>query len=336
MYKAGIIGAGFIGEFHARGYAALPNVELSLVVDRDLSSAQKLAGQYGGEAAADLEQMIASDVDLVSICTPTPSHMEIANALMGAGKHVLCEKPVARTLEQARSMIETAERSGVKLMVAHVSRYEVDHRKAWEILRRGEIGELRMAFHSITSTYPGWSTQDWLGDEIKSGGPILDLAIHSVDYMLWLFGSPVERVYALGAKQGRGPNHYALATLYFANGGLGLVETSWAHPPSAPLNCRVELAGSAGRVAWDYDRIDGMQTVIEGQGRRSYVLEGEDSFAAQIADFIHCIEHDLPSPVPGREGQEALRVCLAALQSLETGRCVEVQRAGEDRTNHDG
>jgi predicted dehydrogenase len=326
MYKAGIIGAGFIGEFHARGYSSLPNVKLAFVVDRDLTSAQKLAQHYQAEAATDVESLIGSDVDLVSICTPTPSHMQIANTLMQTGKHVLCEKPIARSLEQAQSMIETADRYNVKLMVAHVSRYEVDHRKAKEILDRGEIGELRMAFHSITSTYPGWSAQDWLGDETKSGGPILDLAIHSVDYMLWLFNSPVERVYALGSKPGSGRNHYALATLYFANGGLGLVETSWAHPPSAPLACKVELAGSSGWIAWDYDGIEGMHTIIEGQGRRSYVLEGENSFAAEIADFIHCIADDLPSPVPGSEAKEALRVCLAASESIGSGRCVEVHR----------
>jgi predicted dehydrogenase len=327
MYKVGIIGAGYIGEFHARGYSCLPNVKLAMVVDRNLANAQKLARQYQAEAAADLKSLIDSDVDVVSICTPTPSHMEIANTLMQAGKHVLCEKPIARTLEQAQAMLETADRSKVKFMVAHVSRYEVDHHKAKEILERGEIGELRMAFHSITSPYPGWSAQDWLGDETKSGGPIVDLAIHSVDFMLWLFKSPVERIYALGSRQAGAQNHYALATLYFANGGLGLVETSWAHPPSVPLGCKVELSGSLGRIGWDYNQIDGMQTFIEGQGRRSYVLEGENSYAAEIADFIHCIENDLPSPVPGSEAKEALQVCLAALESLESGRCIEVNRS---------
>jgi predicted dehydrogenase len=336
MYQAGIIGAGYIGEFHARGYAALPDVRLAWVIDRDLASAQKLARQYQAEAATDLQHLIASNVELVSICTPTPSHMQIANTLMQAGKHVLCEKPIARTLEQAQSMIEVADRSNVKFMVAHVSRYEVDHRKAKDILDRGEIGDLRMAFHSITSAYPGWSSQDWLGDEQKSGGPILDLAIHSVDYMLWLFNSPVERVYALGSRQVDRRNHYVLATLYFANGGLGLVETSWAHPPSAPLACRVELAGTHGRIAWDYDRINGMQAIFEGQGRKSYVMEGEDSFAAEIAAFMHCVENNLPSPVPGVEGREALRVCLAALESLESGRCIELPPRPHDRMNNHG
>jgi predicted dehydrogenase len=296
------------------------------VVDPNLTNAQKLAEQYQAVALPDLESLIASDVNLVSICTPTPSHMQIANTLMRAGKHVLCEKPIARTLEQAQSMIDTAYQSGVKFMVAHVSRYEVDHQKAREILEHGEIGDLRMAFHAITSTYPGWSAHDWLGDEEKSGGPIVDLAIHSVDYMLWLFKSPVRQVYALGSQKPTARNHYVLATLQFANGGLGLVETSWAHPPSAPLTCRVELCGTNGRIAWDYDQIDGMQTFIEGQGRHSFVLEGENSFAAEIASFVQCINNDLPSPVSGNEAKEALQVCLAALESLKSGRCVELDR----------
>jgi len=331
MHRAGIIGAGYIGEYHARGYAALSNVKLALVVSRSLSNAQKLARQYQAEAVADVEALINSEVDVVSICTPTPSHMEIANALMKAGKHVLCEKPMARTLEQAQSMIETADRSRVKLMVAQVSRYEADHRKAKQVLDRGEIGELRMAFHSITAPYPDWSAQNWFGDESKSGGPIVDLAIHSVDYLLWLFESPVDRVYALGSRPTGGPSYYALATLHFANGGLGLVETSWAHPPSAPLTCKVELSGTLGRIGWDYDQINGMRSIVEGQGRRSYVLEGENSFAAQIADFIRCIDNDTPSPVPGSEGKAALQVCLAARESLESGRCVEVNQSQQGR-----
>jgi predicted dehydrogenase len=326
MFQAGIIGAGYIGEYHARGYACLPDVRLAVVVDPDLAKARKLAELYQAETLPDLESLIASNVDLVSICTPTPSHMQIANSLMRAGKHVLCEKPIARTLDQAQSMIDTAHQSGVKFMVAHVSRFEVDHRKAREMLERGEIGDLRMAFHAITSPYPSWSAHDWFGDEEKSGGPIVDLAIHSVDYMLWLFKCPVRRVYALGSQKATARNDYVLANLQFANGGLGLVEASWAHPPSAPLSCRVELCGTNGRIAWDYDQIDGMQTFIEGQGRRSFVLEGENSFAAEIASFIQCIENDLPSPVPGNEAKEALQVCLAALESLKSGRCVELER----------
>ncbi len=326
MLKAGLVGAGYIGETHAIGYASLENVNLSMVVDHNLERAHQLAQRFDSDAADSIDAILNSDIDLVSICTPTPSHAEIARRFMQAGKHVLCEKPIAMTVDQAQMMVDTAAETGVKFMVAHVSRYEADHRKARDIVQRGDIGRLRMAFHSITSTFPGWSMQNWLGDETKSGGPVVDLAIHGVDYLLWLFQSPVDRVYAIGSRKTTGNDHYALVQVHFANGGLGLIETSWAHPPSSPLACRVELTGSLGRIAWDYDQIEAMQVFIEGQKNQPHVMEGENSYAAEIAGFIHCIENDLPSPIPGLEAKDALQVCLAAQESLRTGQCIQMGR----------
>jgi len=326
MIKVGILGAGYIAEAHAHGYASVPQAKVVLVVDPNLDKARRLAGLYQADAAEDLQAMLAADVDMVSICTPTPTHAALACALMRAGKHVLCEKPIARTLAEADAMIALAGESGVKLMIAHVSRYEVDHLKAREVLERGDIGPLRMAYHAIVGPYPGWSTGDWLGDRERSGGPVVDLAIHSVDYLLWLFNSPAARVYALGNRKGPGRDHYVLVNLQFENGGLALIEASWAHPQGSPLVCRAELCGEHGRISWDYSRIDGLQTWLVGSGPQSAVMEGENSFAAQIEDFIRCIENDLPSPIPGSAGREALRVCLAALESLESGRSVALSR----------
>jgi predicted dehydrogenase len=148
---------------------------------------------------------------------------------------------------------------------------------------------------------------------------------------MWLFDSPVKRVYAVGTGRSSGQDFYAMATLQFANGGLGLVETSWAHPANSPLACRVELSGTHGRINWDYDQITGMQSFIEGQGRRLFTLEGENSFAAEIAGFLHCIEKDLPSPIPGCQARDALQVCLAAAESLRTGQCVEISPIQEEK-----
>jgi predicted dehydrogenase len=326
MLIAGIIGAGYIGEAHAHGYAALDNVQLAFVVDNNTENAQRLSDRYQAQIVDSLEELVRLHPDLVSVCTPTPTHEVITNTLLNAGIHVLCEKPIARDLSQAQSMIEISTRTGSKLMIAHVSRYEVDHLKAKQILDRGDLGELRMAFHSITSPYPGWSTQNWLGDVNKSGGPVVDLAIHSVDYMLWLFQCPVERVYALGNPQPASKDHYVLVNLFFKNGGLGLVEASWAHPIKAPLNCRVELSGTSGRIAWDYERISALRTFSNSNGRQDYILDGEDSFRAEIASFVDCIENNRPSPIPGEQGREALKVCLAASNSLINGSCVEVTK----------
>lgn len=327
MLRAGIIGAGFIAEAHARAYAALPagRVSLTVVADPRLDQAERLAARHGARAVADVESLLGAGVDVVSVCTPTPTHADIAIAAMRAGKHVLCEKPIARSLDQAGAMLGAARESGVKFMVGHVSRYEADHRKSKEVVESGDLGALRMGFQSITGAFPEWSTRGWFADVSQSGGPVLDLAIHSFDYLLWMFGRPARRVYAVGVRRKIDVHSYALVTIRFQDGGLGLVEVSWAHPRAQGLLVRTELAGTRGRLHWDYDGIASMQVIRDDPPvKRSMVMVGEDSFAAQIADFVRCVEDNTPPPIPGEEALEALRVALAAVESLETGRAVEL------------
>jgi predicted dehydrogenase len=204
---------------------------------------------------------------------------------------------------------------------AHVTRFEPEHVKAREVVARGDIGQLRMASHAITSSFPDWNPH-WYADEAQSGGPLLDLAIHSIDYLLWLFDSPPVRVYAVGVKAMHDLVTYASATIRLADGGIGLVETSWAHPSAQPLQLSAELVGTAGRLAWDYAGITSMTMIDQEAGRHDFVMLGEDSFAAQIAAFVGCIENDSAPPVSAGDGLLALRVSLAALESAVTGRAV--------------
>jgi predicted dehydrogenase len=120
---------------------------------------------------------------------------------------------------------------------------------------------------------------------------------------------------------------YALVTLRFANGGLGLVETSWVHPRAHGLMVRTELTGTLGRLAWDYEQISGMQVIREETGRRIMPLLGEDSFVAEIAAFVACIADGTEPPIPAREAIRALQVALAAEESLAHGRTVTLPRA---------
>ncbi|MBI3362653.1 MAG: Gfo/Idh/MocA family oxidoreductase, partial [Chloroflexi bacterium] len=234
------------------------------------------------------------------------------------------EKPMARTAAQAEAMIRAARETGVKFMIGHVSRYEVDHRKSKEVVERGDLGQLRMACQSITGPFPEWSSGGWFADGAKSGGPVLDLAIHTIDYFLWLFGGKATRVCAVGVRGKINVYSYALVTIRFADGGMALVETSWAHPRPQGLTVRTELAGTRGRLHWDYDGISSMQVIRGDSPRRNLVMVGEDSFTAEIADFVRCVEQDTPPPIPGEEALEALRVALAGLESLESGKAVEL------------
>ncbi len=324
MLNVGIFGAGFIAQAHAYAYALNPHVRLATVADPRLDRATELATKYGANAVATVEELLQSGVDVVSVCTPTPTHADVAIAAMNAGKHVLCEKPLARSLEQADAMIAAAHANNVKFMVGHVSRYEVDHRRSKELLERGDLGELRMAFQGITGPFPEWSSNGWFADEQKSGGPILDLAIHSFDYILWLFGKRVRRVSAVGARGKLNLHSYALVTLAFEGGGLGLVETSWAHPKAQGLTVRTELSGTQGRIHWTYDDIAALEVVTEQGSKRSAVMLGENSFRDEIADFVRCVIEDQPAPIRGEEARDAIRVGLAALESLETGHPVHL------------
>ena len=271
MLRAGIIGAGYAAAAHARGYSAIEasGVRLAVVADRHLERAEKLANRYGARAVGSMEAMLKAGVDLISVCTPTDSHAAIAIEAMTAGKHVLCEKPIARTLDQAQRMMQVSQERGVKLMIAHVSRFEPDHLKARELLDRGDLGRLCMGFQSITAPFPDWNPY-WYQNAEKSGGPLLDLAIHSIDYLLWLFGSRPIRVHAVGPLNARGLATYGLISLRLEDGGMGLVETSWAQPSAQPLHLRTELVGTSGRLEWNYEGISALQVTRDKGGRRTW------------------------------------------------------------------
>src|SRR5215213_7957011 len=112
MIRAGICGAGFIAAAHARAYAALSHVQLTAVADPRPGKADQLAQRYGASAVASLEELLDAGVDMISICTPTPTHAELATAAIRAGKHVLCEKPIARTVAEAEAMLAAASETG--------------------------------------------------------------------------------------------------------------------------------------------------------------------------------------------------------------------------------
>ena len=323
--RVGIVGGGFIAGVHVGAYHATPGVRIVGVADPSTQKAERLAAQVGARAVAGLDELLEVGVDLVSICTPTPTHPALVEQALGAGVHVLCEKPIARTTAEAQRIVDAARGADTILMVGHVSRFEPDHARAAEIVAAGRIGALQMVSQSITGSMPDWSEGGWLADRAQSGGPVLDLAIHSFDYLTWINGSPPIRVHAVAADTpAAGPAGYALITLRFANGAIGLVETSWAHPASHGFKVATELIGSEGRLSWDYDGlIVGGMHVADGADARFDPL-GDRGFRAEIGALLDAIRTGGPSPVPAEEATASLRTALAALESLETGRTVEL------------
>jgi myo-inositol 2-dehydrogenase/D-chiro-inositol 1-dehydrogenase len=324
MVRVGVVGAGYIAESHAGGYAADPRAELAYVVDPAAEKAAAFADRHGARRLADLDALLASDVDAVSICTPSPTHADLAVAALAAGKHVLCEKPVARTLADAERIVEAGRRSPGLLMIGHVSRFEPDHRAARDAVLLGRIGEVRMMSQSLVGERPTWSEHDWLADPDQSGGPLVDLAIHSFDYLTWVCGARPVRVHAVGSARADGVVDYAIATVRYDSGALAVVETSWAHPAGHGLELSTELTGSAGRITWDYAGTAVGSVKLAGTAARAVSQLGNRGFVAEVRAFLDAVESGGPSPVPAEDGLLALEVALAAVESLRTRRAVHL------------
>ncbi len=322
--RAGVAGAGFVGNAHVNAYAALPGVRVVAVADPVVAKAQRLAARVGAVALADFDQLLEAGLDVITIGTPSSTHARLAVRALEAGLHVLCEKPIARTLADARRIVRAAESAPGLLMVGQVCRYEPDHRRAKDTIEAGDLGALRMVTHTMTTSVPGWSEVGWLADTEQSGGPLVDLGVHSFDFMSWVVGSPAVRVHAVGADTDAGPATYVLATVRYESGAMGLVEASWAHPASHGFKVSTEIIGTGGRLSWDYDQIAGGVAHFAARDSVAFDPLSDRGFRAELAGFTDAVRRGAPSPVPAVEGLTALRTALAAAESVRTGGPVDL------------
>ncbi len=192
-----------------------------------------------------------ADIDIVDVCLPTPLHVPAALQALGAGKHLLLEKPMARTTADCDQIIAVAERAGTTAMVAQVVRYFPEYANAHRHVKAGAVGTPAVIRAARLGMHPKAGWNNWYADQSASGGVILDLIVHDFDWLLWTFG-PVERVFAKGLYKNPeyiGLLDYALVTLRHASGALSHVTGSWAHPSG--FRTTFEICGDAGMIEHD-------------------------------------------------------------------------------------
>jgi myo-inositol 2-dehydrogenase/D-chiro-inositol 1-dehydrogenase len=320
--RVGVLGAGLIAGVHAHAYRDSPGVRVVAVADPVVAKARHLAEQYGAVAAASLEELLALEVDIVDVCTPPDRHADAVVAALDAGCHVFCEKPLARTLDEARRIVAADDSSAGLLMVGHVSRYEPDHRAARDLVAAGQVGQVRMLTHTTTSSMPGWSEAAWLADPARSGGPVVDQGVHSFDFARWVIGSPPVRVTCMAPSGSATP--YAVCTVRYADGSIAHIEVSWAHPEGRGFKLACEIIGTAGRVSWSYDQLMGGVLHTSDGGTEWLDVLGDRGFTSELRCFTDAVRAGGPSPVPAREALESLRTALAAVESVRTGNSVDL------------
>ena len=332
----GVIGTGKWGELHASVYASHPGITLAGVADEIEHRAESVAQAYGTRHYTDYRALLADDlIKAVSIVTPDFAHAEIAVAAAEAGKHILVEKPLATTLDDCRRIIDAAERNGVKLMVDFHNRWSPPFYKAWEALRRGEIGEPQYLYYRLSDTI--FVPTEMLSWAAKSS-VLWFIGTHSIDTVRWLLGDEVRKVYAVSRSsvlKGMGidtPDYYQ-ATLEFRSGVTAIIENGWILPKTTPsiIDLKCEIVGSKGALYLDASHSRTLEKYTEVQASYPDVLvmptvHGErKGFAAEsIRHFIDCVLHDRSPEVTGRDGLEVTRIVLAIEESARTGRPVEL------------
>ncbi len=324
--RVGIAGTGFMGVTHAAGWADT-EATIAGFVSKSATGAQSLAGQYNATVYPNYKTMLA-DVDVVDICTPTHLHYQQVLQAAAAGKDIVCEKPLARTVPQAQEMIAACRAAGVKLLVAHVVRFFPEYTQAKATVAGGDIGQPAVLRLTRGTFRPKKPVDNWFTDVEKSGGMMFDLMIHDFDYARWVAGD-VETVFAknITSTQPDAPVDYGLVILKHQNGALSHVEGSWAYPP--PLfRTSLEIAGSDGWLEFNSDKgaAIGLYLHQQAEDAPDVPLPGsplsESPYTTQIKSFYSALAHNTEPPVTAADGLAAVQIALAAIESAQTGKAV--------------
>lgn len=327
--RVGIVGTGSMGQTHAAGWSMTPAKLVGFVADKP-ETAASLATRYGATAVVNLDEMLTA-VDVVDVCAPTHLHHAIVLRAAAAGKDVICEKPLARTLPQAQEMIAACRAAGVKLVVGHVVRYFPEYALARQKVAAGEIGHPAVIRLRRGTFQPRKAADNWFLDPARSGGLMLDLMIHDFDYARWAAGE-VETVYARNVRTGHPDAQvdHGLAILTHRDGALSHVEGSWAYPP--PLfRTQLEIAGDNGWLR--YDSAETAALGLHLHRLREDVPDvpqpgsplSEDPYTAQIRSFHDYLAGGPPPRVTAADGLAALQIALAAIESAATGEPVHLE-----------
>ncbi len=341
MVRVGMAGAGFMGNTHAQCYQLMPGARLVAVADPTDKARDAFCREFACAGYPTLEDMLSdADLDAIDICTPTFLHAKQAIAAARAGKHVVCEKPMALTVGECTRMINAARRAGTALMVAQVLRFWPEYVLIADLVRSRRLGRVRWARASRLGPSPKWSWDDWIRDAERSGGPILDLHIHDLDYLSWLLGKPT-RVYAQAvAARGRG-----FVTVLTTLGGhrheaKSAAAASMGMAGDFPFTMDLLISAQKGTIA--YSSTSSPTLTVMPDGAKPYAprvpqphvpksaygrgnIQALGGYYVELKYFVDCVRRgERPKVVTPQEGRFAVKLCRAAEKSAQTGQVVKI------------
>jgi predicted dehydrogenase len=335
--KLGLIGTGFVADIHAAAARLVPEIELLAVASPTPGKARHFAQERGiAHAFEDYRDLLKlKEIELVTLALPNDLHARACLDAAAAGKHVLCEKPLCRTLEEADRMIDGCRRAGVLLMYAEELCFAPKYVRAKTLVDEGALGSPFLVKQSEEHFGPH---SPWFWDVQRSGGGVLlDMGCHSIEFARWVFGKPkVKSVWAtmgtyVHKNRTRGEDH-SVCVVEYEGGKVGVAENSWAKQGGVDDRC--EIYGSGGFTRADLLRGSALLTYSEpGYGyavEKAATTKGYTftmfeeiwnyGFPQELRHFARCVRGQEKPIETGEDGREVLKIILAAYESAGTGR----------------
>jgi len=343
MIGVGVVGVGFMGKMHFGCHRESGKAEVVALCDVD---EKKLHGDWssiggniddpsarnvdltGIHTYTKIEELLADPaVELVDITLPTYQHAGNVVKALKTGKHVLCEKPIALTMADATEMVKVARSAKGKFMVAHCIRWWPEYALTREMLASNKYGRVYSAVFRRISATPTWGWNNWLQDHTKSGGACLDLHVHDIDYIHYLFGMP-EAVTSTGVtKTSGGVDHIVTAYHYETENIMVVAEGDWIGHPATPFEMSFQITCENATIGYSSAREKTLAVYPKGGGVEYPAFQPGDGYHNEINYFLECIENNTtPTVVTPAEAQEALAVALAEIKSVESGKTVPIAK----------
>ncbi len=315
------IGMLSFAHMHAVSYlhflSQMEGVAIAGIYDDDYDRGGRIAAQCKVPYFRRVDGLLDQDLDGVIICSENALHAPLVLESAGRVQGILCEKPIATTLEDGQAMIDRCRETNTKLQIAFPMRFAPPVIELKQQLDTGVLGDI----YSVKTTNHGSMPGRWFVDhKLAGGGAVLDHTVHVIDLLRWFWDTEVEEVYAEVGREllhpGLGIDDVGLLSFRLANGVFGTLDTSWSRPDSYPTwgDVKLDVLGENGLISVDAFE-QNLLVSSEDDGKTSWVNWGSSGDEGLVADFVDMIRADREPSVSGEDGQRALEVALAAYES---------------------
>jgi len=335
MLKVGIIGVGMMGRTHYEAYQKIEGAEVVAIADSDPKrAAGDLAGTGGNvlqgglarlpmdkiKGMQDYRQLLAmKELDIIDICTRTPQHASMTVEALATGKHVLCEKPLGRTVGEAQQMTDAAAKAKGFFMPAMCIRFWPEWAWAKDAVKSGRYGKVLGAHFRRVASFPG----GWYKDGDASGGALLDLHIHDSDFVYYLFGMP-KGVFSRGYNKPTNQVDHVFTQYLYDNGPVVMAEGSWSLADGYGFTMRYTINFEKATADYDLSRSDTLLLIQDGKSH-PIRTQGGTGYEAELGYFVNCVKKgEKPSVVNASDALPGLKIVEAEGKSIREGQIVKL------------